>query len=72
MLPGILSGKLVEILAQFLVFPEEHKRDERSGDRQNYKQHDNQLSKGHGVSLACVILVLMLERRRLRILQFVS
>jgi len=55
-LPGILFGELVQILAQFLVLREENESDERGGDRQNRKQHKNQLGKGHWASLGCVIL----------------
>ncbi len=47
-LPGIFFRKLVQILAQFLVLPQQREGDEGSGDRQNGKQHSNQLNKGHG------------------------
>jgi hypothetical protein len=55
-LPGVLFRKLVQILAQFLVLPEQNEGNERSGDRQNCEQHKNQLNKGHWASLGCVIL----------------
>jgi hypothetical protein len=48
-LPGILFRELVQILTQFLVLPQQNEGDEGSGDRQNCKQHSNQLNKGHGV-----------------------
>jgi hypothetical protein len=55
-LPGILLRELVQILAQFLVFPEQNERDERSGDRQKGKNRSKQFDKGHGFSLGCLIL----------------
>jgi hypothetical protein len=46
---GILFRQLIQILTQFLVLPEESESNEWRGDRQNGKQHNNQLNKGHGV-----------------------
>src|SRR6266700_739561 len=55
-LPRILFRKLVQIVAQFLVLPEQNEGDKGSGDRQDCKQHKNQLGKGHWASLVCMIL----------------
>ena len=55
-LPGILFPELVQIFAQFFVLPQQNEGDKRGGQRQKRKQHKNQLSKGHGVSLTWVIL----------------
>ncbi len=56
MLPRILFREPVQILAQSLVLREQNEGDKGGGDRQNCEKHKNQLSKGHGVSLGCVIL----------------
>ena len=52
----IFFRELVQILAQLLILPEQNEGDKGGGDRQNGEKHKNQLSKGHGVSLGCVIL----------------
>jgi hypothetical protein len=70
--PGILFGKLVQILAQLLIFPQQRESDERSSDHHKSKQSNHQLSKGHGRPWRARFLVLILERDRARILQFVS
>jgi hypothetical protein len=72
MLPRILFRETVQVITQFFVLPEQNEGDKGGGDRQNCEKHKNQLNKGHGISLGCVIVVLMLERRGMRILQFVS
>ncbi|PYU57148.1 MAG: hypothetical protein DMG56_22800 [Acidobacteria bacterium] len=55
-LPGILFPELVQIFAQFFVLPQQNEGDKRGGQCQKRKQHKNQLSKGHGISLTWVIL----------------
>jgi len=54
-LPGILLGELVQILAQLVVFPEQNKSDEGCGDCQKRKNHNKQFEKGHGFSSGCLI-----------------
>jgi hypothetical protein len=55
MLLRILFRKMVQVLTQFLVLPEQNEGDEGGGDRQNGEKHQNQLGKGHGSSLGCMI-----------------
>ncbi len=55
-LPGILFPEPVQIFAQFFVLPQQNEGDKRGGQCQKRKQHKNQLSKGHGISLTWVIL----------------
>ncbi len=55
-LPGILFGELVQILAQFPIFPQQDEGDEGTGDCQKRKNHNKQFEKGHGFSSGCLIL----------------